>query len=96
MFDVSDANRLPQEKVKQEVVNVAKARWPMSFSRYYDVVKLEGPAWPSEDLCLAVNWTGLFVLAGGVTVSDLSFADIVKVSDGYVNFYGYSIEFNFS
>ena len=83
MFDVSDALRMPQEKVKQEVVNMAKARWPMAFSRYFNVTKLEGPNWPNEDLTLAVNWTGIFVMTkAGVTICDIAFSEIVEVSDG--------------
>ena len=82
LFDVPESSRMPQEKVKQEVVNMAKNRWPIAFSRYYDVIKLEGPNWPNGDLSIAVNCKGLTVLSTGKRIGNLTFSDILEVSDG--------------
>ena len=70
------------ERVKQEVVHFAKTKWPMSFSRYYDIRKLEGPEWPTEELCLAVNWTGVYVLNDGETLFEMAYPELTSVTDG--------------
>ena len=54
----------------------------MAFSRYYDVTRLEGPEWPQNDLTLAINWTGIYVLLEGETVYELAYPEIASISDG--------------
>ena len=60
---------------------IAKTRWAMAFSRYYDVTKLEGPDWTHEELSIAVNWTGMFVLSNGEIQYEISYPEIVRVTD---------------
>ncbi len=68
-------------QVKQELVYLAKTKWAMAFSRYYDVTKIEGPDWKHEELCIAVNWTGVCVLSSGDTMYEVSYPEIVRVTD---------------
>lgn len=37
-------------------------RWPLAFSRYFDVAKLDGPAWDDEMFSLAINSSGVYVV----------------------------------
>ena len=45
-------------KVKEDVVNFARFKWPLLFSRFYEAIKTEGPELPKDNLIIAVNWTG--------------------------------------
>lgn len=48
-------------KVRMDIVRYASATWPVQFSRYYDVRRLEGPGWVEDNLTLAVNSAGVFI-----------------------------------
>lgn len=50
------------EEVKAEMVDYARDKWPMLFSRFFEVVKLSGPALPKNKFIVAVNWTGITFL----------------------------------
>ncbi|KAF3847133.1 hypothetical protein F7725_020161 [Dissostichus mawsoni] len=50
--------RFDPQKVKEEVVDFARHKWPLLFSRFYEAFKFSGPALPKNDLIVAVNWTG--------------------------------------
>lgn len=40
----------------------AQLNWPMMFSRFFDAVKIGGPQLPTNDLIIAINWTGLYLI----------------------------------
>ncbi|KAG9341588.1 hypothetical protein JZ751_019103 [Albula glossodonta] len=48
--------------VKEEVVDYAHKTWPMYFSRFFEVVKLSGPALAKEKFIVAINSTGVTFL----------------------------------
>ena len=81
LFSTKEARNSSQDKVKSDIVKFAKLKWSMSFSRYYDVTKLEGPDWPN-DLTLAVNWTGLYILHEGRTIHEVSYPEINSLHGG--------------
>jgi len=52
----------PLNSVKEAVVTYAKKEWPLLFSRFYEVFKFSGPTLPKNDVIIAVNWTGVFIV----------------------------------
>jgi myosin-7 len=74
-------NRVPPLKVKEDIVNYAKYKWPLLFSRFYEAYKFAGPSLPKNDVIIAVNWTGVYVVDDLEQVLlELSFPEITAVS----------------
>uniref|UniRef100_A0A3Q3QP69 Myosin VIIAb n=1 Tax=Monopterus albus TaxID=43700 RepID=A0A3Q3QP69_MONAL len=73
--------RLNAEKVKEDVVDFARLKWPLLFSRFYEAFKFSGPSLPKNDVIVAVNWTGVyFVDEQEQVLLELSFPEITAVS----------------
>uniref|UniRef100_A0A7N6C3H0 Myosin VIIAa n=1 Tax=Anabas testudineus TaxID=64144 RepID=A0A7N6C3H0_ANATE len=73
--------RFDPHKVKEEVVDFARHKWPLLFSRFYEAFKFSGPSLPKNDLIVAVNWTGVyFVDEQEQVLLELSFPEITAVS----------------
>ncbi|XP_034557691.1 myosin VIIAa [Notolabrus celidotus] len=73
--------RFDSQKVKEEVVDFARHKWPLLFSRFYEAFKFSGPSLPKNDLIVAVNWTGVyFVDEQEQVLLELSFPEINAVS----------------
>ncbi|KAF1393529.1 hypothetical protein PFLUV_G00016940 [Perca fluviatilis] len=73
--------RFDPQKVKEEVVDFARHKWPLLFSRFYEAFKFSGPILPKNDLIVAVNWTGVyFVDEQEQVLLELSFPEITAVS----------------
>nr|KAG5708274.1 hypothetical protein BaRGS_021208 [Batillaria attramentaria] len=73
--------RIKPEKVKEDVVSYAKYKWPLLFSRFYEAYKFSGPSLPKNDVIIAVNWTGVYVVDDQEQVLlELSFPEITAVS----------------
>eukprot|EP00063_Salmo_salar_P095134 XP_014069969.1 PREDICTED: unconventional myosin-VIIa-like [Salmo salar] len=73
--------RFDPQKVKEEVVDFARYKWPLLFSRFYEAFKLSGPSLPKNDVIVAVNWTGVyFVDEQEQVLLELSFPEITAVS----------------
>uniref|UniRef100_A0A673L3P1 Unconventional myosin-VIIa-like n=1 Tax=Sinocyclocheilus rhinocerous TaxID=307959 RepID=A0A673L3P1_9TELE len=73
--------RFASQRVKEEVVDFARFKWPLLFSRFYEAFKFSGPSLPKNDVIVAVNWTGVyFVDEQEQVLLDLSFPEITAVS----------------
>ena len=67
--------------MKEDIVNYAKFKWPLLFSRFYEAYKFAGPSLPKNDVIIAVNWTGVYVVDDQEQVLlELSFPEITAVS----------------
>uniref|UniRef100_A0A8C9R5F2 Myosin VIIAa n=1 Tax=Scleropages formosus TaxID=113540 RepID=A0A8C9R5F2_SCLFO len=70
--------RMEPQKVKEEVVDFARYKWPLLFSRFYEAFKFSGI---ENDVIVAVNWTGVyFVDEQEQVLLELSFPEITAVS----------------
>ncbi|CAB4059165.1 MYO7A [Lepeophtheirus salmonis] len=68
-------------KVKEDVVSYAKYKWPLLFSRFYEAFRYSGPNLPKNDVIIAVNWTGVYVVDDQEQVLlELSFPEVTSVS----------------
>uniref|UniRef100_A0A673Z6C1 Myosin VIIAa n=1 Tax=Salmo trutta TaxID=8032 RepID=A0A673Z6C1_SALTR len=72
--------RFDPQKVKEEVVDFARYKWPLLFSRFYEAFKFSGPSLPKNDVIVAVNWTGVyFVDEQEQVLLELSFPEITAL-----------------
>jgi myosin-7 len=68
-------------KVKEDIVNYAMYKWPLLFSRFYEAYRFSGPTLPKNDVIIAVNWTGVYVVDDQEQVLlEFSFPEITSVS----------------
>lgn len=71
---------IPVQRVKEDVVNYARFKWPLLFSRFYEAYKFSGPTLPKNEVIIAVNWTGVYVIDDQEQVLlELSFPEITQV-----------------
>jgi myosin VIIa len=68
------------QRVKADVVNYARFKWPLLFSRFYEAYKFSGPTLPKNEVIIAVNWTGVYVIDDQEQVLlELSFPEITQI-----------------
>uniref|UniRef100_A0A7N8Y3F7 Unconventional myosin-VIIa-like n=1 Tax=Mastacembelus armatus TaxID=205130 RepID=A0A7N8Y3F7_9TELE len=68
------------ESVKTQMVDYTKEKWPMFFSRFFEVVKLSGPPLPKSKFIVAINWTGItFLDEREKRLLELSFPEVTGV-----------------
>lgn len=73
-------DRVPLLRVKEDVVDYAKFKWPLLFSRFYEALRSSGPHLPKNDVILAINWTGVYVVDDQEQVLlELSFPEITSI-----------------
>ncbi|XP_063748289.1 unconventional myosin-VIIa [Eleginops maclovinus] len=74
------SSRQKADSVKAEMVDYAREKWPMFFSRFFEVLKLSGPALPKSKFIVAINWTGItFLDEREKRLLELSFPEITGV-----------------
>ncbi len=67
-------------RVKEDIVAYAKFKWPLLFSRFYEAYRYAGPNLPKNDVILAINWTGVYVVDDQEQVLlELSFPEITHI-----------------
>ena len=55
-------NQLSTDDVKAEFVQSATRRWPLQFSGLFEALRVSGPPLPKNEVVIAVNGRGLFIL----------------------------------
>nr|XP_020465549.1 unconventional myosin-VIIa-like [Monopterus albus] len=69
------------DSVKAEIVNYTREKWPIFFSRFFEVVKLSGPPLPKRKFIVAINWTGItFLDEREKRLLELSFPEVTGVN----------------
>ncbi|GAB6021168.1 hypothetical protein CHUAL_003798 [Chamberlinius hualienensis] len=73
-------DKVPAQRVKEDIVSYAKLKWPLLFSRFYEAYRSSGPSLPKNDVIIAVNWTGVYVVDDQEQVLlELSFPEITSI-----------------
>ncbi|KAL0966745.1 hypothetical protein UPYG_G00299630 [Umbra pygmaea] len=52
-------SRESTDSVKEDVVDYARKKWPISFSKFYEVTQLTGPSLPKSNFFVAINWNAI-------------------------------------
>ncbi|KAM3866070.1 unconventional myosin-VIIb-like [Diretmus argenteus] len=52
------------DKVKGEICDSAREKWPLHFSTFYEVTMTSGPPLPKSRFIVAINWSGVFFMDG--------------------------------
>ncbi|KAI7807246.1 putative unconventional myosin-VIIb-like, partial [Triplophysa rosa] len=74
-------SRTKSAHVKAEVVDYARQKWSMFFSKFFEVAKLSGPALPKNKFILAINSTGItFLDEREKNLLVLSYPDVTGVN----------------
>uniref|UniRef100_A0AAQ5X3P7 Myosin VIIBb n=1 Tax=Amphiprion ocellaris TaxID=80972 RepID=A0AAQ5X3P7_AMPOC len=51
-----------RERVKGQLVEMARQKWTLDFSRFFEVTMMSGPPLPKSRFVVAVNWTGILFM----------------------------------
>ncbi|RVE61473.1 hypothetical protein OJAV_G00171010 [Oryzias javanicus] len=75
------ANNNPSsEQVKERLVDTVREKWPLDFSKFYEVTMTSGPPLPKSRFVLAVNSSGIcFMEKRDRTLLDISYIEVKKV-----------------
>lgn len=72
--------KTPPLRVKEDLVEYAKCKWPLLFSRFFEALLIGGSALPKNDVIIAINWTGLYLVDDQEQVLlEVSFPEIKEV-----------------
>lgn len=68
-------------RVKEDLVEYAKCKWPLLFSRFFEALLIGGSSLPKNDVIIAVNWTGLYLVDDQEQVLlEVSFPEVKEVN----------------
>uniref|UniRef100_A0A3Q1FHC1 Unconventional myosin-VIIb-like n=1 Tax=Acanthochromis polyacanthus TaxID=80966 RepID=A0A3Q1FHC1_9TELE len=80
MISTAHAQVKKADSVKAEMVDYAREKWPIFFSRFFEVTKLSGPL-PKSKFIVAINWTGItFLDEREKRLLELSFPEVTAVN----------------
>uniref|UniRef100_A0A0K0FAB5 Unconventional myosin heavy chain 6 (inferred by orthology to a C. elegans protein) n=1 Tax=Strongyloides venezuelensis TaxID=75913 RepID=A0A0K0FAB5_STRVS len=69
------------QNVKASIVQTAKVEWPLLFSRFFEGYKFTGGPKLTNEIIIAVNWTGFYVVDDKEQILlEFSFPEIVNVT----------------
>uniref|UniRef100_A0A3B5LHT9 Uncharacterized protein n=1 Tax=Xiphophorus couchianus TaxID=32473 RepID=A0A3B5LHT9_9TELE len=72
--------RLQAEKVKGDVVDIARQNWPLDFSKLYEVTMTSGPPLPKSRFFVAVNWKSIvFMERREKLLLEIPYVEVKKV-----------------
>lgn len=67
-------------RVKEDLVEFAQSKWPLLFSRFFEALLIGGSALPKNDVIIAINWKGLYLVDDKEQVLlEVSFAEIKEI-----------------
>lgn len=67
-------------KAQEQIVTYGKISWPILFSKFFEAMKIDGPELSSNNLIIAVNWTGIYIVDNHEQILlELTFAEITYV-----------------
>lgn len=73
-------DKTPALRVKEDMVEYAKCKWPLLFSRFFEALLIGGSSLPKNDVIIAINWTGLYLVDDQEQVLlEVSFPEIREV-----------------
>ncbi|KHJ40320.1 phage tail component protein [Trichuris suis] len=76
-----EGKRTNVRHVQETVVSLARLKWPLLFSKFFEAYKLAGQQSPKNEVVAAVNWTGVYVVDSEEQVLlELTFVEITNVS----------------
>uniref|UniRef100_A0A8C7UL28 Myosin VIIBb n=1 Tax=Oncorhynchus mykiss TaxID=8022 RepID=A0A8C7UL28_ONCMY len=52
-------SRRSTDSVKGDVVDYARQKWPIFFSKFYEVTQMSGPPLSKSNFIVAINWNGI-------------------------------------
>lgn len=74
------ADKTPPLRVKEDLVEYAKCKWPLLFSRFFEALLIGGSTLPKNDIIIAINWTGLYLVDDQEQVLlEVSFPEIKEI-----------------
>ena len=63
------------------MVLYSKFKWPLLFSKFFEAYRFSGPSLPKNDVIIAVNWTGVYIVDDQEHVLlELSFPEVTSVT----------------
>ncbi|XP_054646683.1 unconventional myosin-VIIb [Dunckerocampus dactyliophorus] len=69
------------DSVKMEIIDHARLKWPIFFSRFFEVIKVSGPPLTKNKFIVAINWTGItFLDEREKRLLELSFPEVTGVN----------------
>uniref|UniRef100_A0A3Q2TMD6 Unconventional myosin-VIIa-like n=1 Tax=Fundulus heteroclitus TaxID=8078 RepID=A0A3Q2TMD6_FUNHE len=72
--------RLRAEKVKADLVDIARQNWPLDFSKLYEVTMTSGPPLSRSRFIVAVNWKSIvFMEKREKILLEIPYAEVKKV-----------------
>ncbi|XP_054889758.1 unconventional myosin-VIIa-like isoform X2 [Poeciliopsis prolifica] len=72
--------RLLAEKLKGDVVDIARQNWPLDFSKLYEVTMTSGPPLPKSRFFVAVNWKSIvFMERREKLLLEIPYVEVKKV-----------------
>ncbi|KAM6918322.1 unconventional myosin-VIIb-like [Xenentodon cancila] len=67
--------------VKGKLVDMARQKWPLDFSKFYEVTMMSGPPLPKSRFVAAVNWSGIFFMERrDKTLVEIPYLEVKKVN----------------
>ncbi|VDP97956.1 unnamed protein product [Trichobilharzia regenti] len=77
------------DTIRQEVVNLAKANWPLLFSKFYEAHEFKGPDLSAEYVVIAINENG-FLKSSNISV--LTLTTVKRVEYTFLSKYSGNIQ----
>ncbi|KAI4464813.1 myosin vii xv [Holotrichia oblita] len=71
----------PALRAKEDIVKYGKLVWPILFSKFYEAIKISGPELPKDNMIIAINWTGIYMIDDQEQIlMEMTFADVAYVN----------------